>query len=350
MQINMKIVGALEDQRNGAAYKGLYILDDTAFATIYGPAERKEIERATDIYAAQLTAVEAVLNPKLLKDVEVIFSGWGCPVINDQFLEAAPMLKAIFYAGGSIRRLADRGQLFDRGIVLTTSARANAIPVAEFCLSQILFSLKLGWHFALEIRERKAWPAYHDRYPGPGCYGATVGLISLGAVSRKLIELLRPFDINILLACDYIDDAEAVRLGARLAGIDEIFERSNVVSLHTAAHEKGVVRGEHFLMMKPRATFINTARGICVREGEMIAALERRPDVIALLDVTHPEPPIPGSELLRLPNVITFPHIAGAMGNECLRLARYAIEDYRRFCRGEKLKYQVTREEWQYLA
>jgi phosphoglycerate dehydrogenase-like enzyme len=222
--------------------------------------------------------------------------------------------------------------------------------VAEFCLSQILFSLKLGWHFALEIRERKAWPAYQDRYPAPGCYSATVGLISLGAISRKLIELLRPFDINILLACDYIDSAEAARLGVRLAGVKEIFGRSDVVSLHTAAHEEGVIGGEHFLMMKPRATFINTARGICVRQGEMIAALKRRPDLMALLDVTHPEPPVPGSELLRLPNVVTFPHIAGSIGNECLRLARYAIEDYRRFCRGEKLKYQVTREEWMYLA
>src|SRR5437899_2500492 len=187
----MQILPAiLEDHRTGAAYKGLYILDAAAFDAIYSPAERDEIESATDIYAAQITAAEATRNPRLLKDVEVIFSGWGCPVINDRFLDAAPRLKAIFYAGGSIRRLADRGQLFDRGVVLTSSAKANAIPVAEFCLSQILFSLKLGWHFALEIRERKVWPAYQDRYPAPGCYGATVGLISLGAISSKLIELL----------------------------------------------------------------------------------------------------------------------------------------------------------------
>jgi phosphoglycerate dehydrogenase-like enzyme len=340
----------LEEQRNGAAYKGLYIMDAAAFGAIYGPAERGEIELTTDIYAEQLTAAEAARNPRLLRDAEVIFSGWGGPVINDQFLDAAPKLKAVFYAGGSVRRLADRGQLFDRGIILTSSAKANAIPVAEFCLSQILFSLKLGWHFALEIRERKAWPAYQDRYPAPGCYGATVGIISLGAISRKLIELLQPFDINILLACDYIASTEAAQMGARLAGIEEIFGQSDVVSLHTPAHEKDVIRDEHFLMMKPRATFINTARGICVKEDEMIAALKQRPDLMALLDVTHPEPPIPGSELLQLPNVVTFPHIAGSIGNECLRLSCYAIEDYRRFRRGEKLKYQVTKEEWRYLA
>jgi phosphoglycerate dehydrogenase-like enzyme len=340
----------LEDKRAGVAYKGLYILDNGAFSAIYGPAERGEIELTADIYAEQLTAAEAARNLRLLREVEIIFSGWGGPVINEQFLDAAPELKAIFYAGGSIRRLADRGQLFEHGIILTSSAKANAIPVAEFCLSQILFSLKLGWHFALEIRERKAWPAYQGRYPVPGCYGATVGLISLGAISRKLIELLRPFDIDILLFCDYIDSAEAAQMGARLAGIAEIFGQSDVVSLHTAAHEEGVIRGEHFLMMKPRATFINTARGICVREDEMIAALKQRTDLMVLLDVTHPEPPVPGSELLQLPNVVTFPHIAGSMGNECLRLSRYAIEDYLRFRRGEKLKYQVTKEEWRYLA
>jgi phosphoglycerate dehydrogenase-like enzyme len=340
----------LENRGVNTLYKGLYILDEAAFADIYGPSEREEIARAADVYAAQMTAEEVIKNPDLLKDVEVIFSGWGGPVMNDQFLDAAPRLKAIFYAAGSVREIADQGQLFDRGVILTSSVKANAIPVAEFCLSQILFSLKLGWRFALEIRERKAWPAYQDRYPVPGCYGSAVGIISLGAVSRKLIELLRPFDLDILLACDYISLAEAAEMGVRLAGIEEIFECADVVSLHTAGYDEGVISGEHFLMMKTRATFLNTARGACVREEEMIAALKQRSDLTVLLDVTYPEPPLPGSELLQLPNVVTFPHIAGSMGTECRRMAHYAIEDYHRFRRGEELKYQVTREEWRYLA
>lgn len=71
---------------------------------------------------------------------------------------------------------------------------------------------------------------------------------------------------------------------------------------------------------------------------------------MALLDVTDPEPPIAGSELFELPNVITFPHISGSMNNECRRMARFAIDDYYRFCRGEELKYEVGRKELEYLS
>jgi phosphoglycerate dehydrogenase-like enzyme len=102
--------------------------------------------------------------------------------------------------------------------------------------------------------------------------------------------------------------------------------------------------------MKPGASFINTARGAIVREGEMIEVLRARPDLFAVLDVTYPEPPAPDSPLYTLPNVILTPHIAGSMDGECRRMGRYMVEELRRYVKGEPLRWGISRERAAVLA
>ncbi|MBZ0295568.1 MAG: glycerate dehydrogenase, partial [Anaerolineae bacterium] len=110
------------------------------------------------------------------------------------------------------------------------------------------------------------------------------------------------------------------------------------------------ITGAHFHMMKPNATFINTARGAIVREDEMIEVLQQRPDITALLDVTYPEPPVAGSPLYTLPNVMLTPHIAGSMAEECHRMGYYMLEELERYVAGEPLRYQITREQFEHMA
>jgi D-isomer specific 2-hydroxyacid dehydrogenase, NAD binding domain len=86
------------------------------------------------------------------------------------------------------------------------------------------------------------------------------------------------------------------------------------------------------------------AGGAIVREAEMVEVLEERPDLWAVLDVTHPEPPEPDSRLYGLPNVVLTPHIAGSLGRECRRMGRLVVDELRRYVAGEPLKYEITRE------
>jgi len=125
-----------------------------------------------------------------------------------------------------------------------------------------------------------------------------------------------------------------------------------VVSLHAPWLDEtvGMIQGDHFAAMKHDATFINTARGAIVREDEMIAVLQDRPDLWALLDVTYPEPPVPGSPLYTLPNVVLTPHIAGSLDNECRRMGRLAVEDLRKFVNGEALTWEIGREQAAIMA
>ena len=77
---------------------------------------------------------------------------------------------------------------------------------------------------------------------------------------------------------------------------------------------------------------------------QMIEVLQKRSDLTAVLDVTHPEPPPEGSPLYTLPNVVLTPHIAGSMDAECRRMGQYALEECRRYLAGEAPKWAITRE------
>jgi phosphoglycerate dehydrogenase-like enzyme len=324
----------------------LYILHTDAYDRIYGPREREDIAQLVDIYAPQQTAASVKENPSVLAEAEIIMSGWGMAKMDEAFLAAAPNLKAVFYGAGSIRGFATDAA-WDRGILITSAYAANAIPTAEFALSQILFCLKRGWHYALAIRREGR---YIRKGSVPGAYESTVGLVSLGMIGSYVAELLQAFDVNVLAYTS--SEEKAARLGAERASLDEIFRQSDVVSLHTPwlKETEGMITGEHFAAMKPGATFINTARGAVVREQEMIAVLQERPDLYAVLDVTYPEPPVEGSPLYTMPNVVLTPHIAGSLSAECRRMGRYAINELKRYLDGEPQEWAISREEAARLA
>lgn len=107
---------------------------------------------------------------------------------------------------------------------------------------------------------------------------------------------------------------------------------------------------EHFAAMKPGATFLNTARGAIVREAELIEVLRARPDLLAVLDVTYPEPPVPGSPFYTLPNVILTPHIAGSLDQECQRMGQIVVDELKRFLAGEPLQWAISQQQAAVMA
>lgn len=328
--------------------KGLYILDECHFDKIYGPDEHRDIESLVDIYAPLQTRESVKAEPSVLHDAEFIFSGWGMPETDKDFLDAAPNLKVVFYGSGTIKYFI-RDVFWERGIRITSAYAANGVPVAEYTLSQILFCLKRGWYYARTI---KLGGRYIPHEPVPGAYGSVVGIISLGMIGRYVCELLKSFDVRVIAYDPFATRETAASLNVELCSLDDVFKRADVVSLHTPwlKETENMITGEHLMSMKQGAAFINTSRGAVVREGEMIDALQRRPDLQAVLDVTWPEPPVPGSPLYTLPNVILTPHIAGSMSNECGRMGRYMVEELRRYLAGEPMRWEISRERAAILA
>jgi phosphoglycerate dehydrogenase-like enzyme len=328
--------------------KGLFALHPDAYDEIYGPAERTAISKLVDVIAPPQTAESIYKQPDILQEVDVLFSGWGAPLMDATLLTNAPRLRAIFYGGGSIRGFVTDA-VWERGIVVTSAQAINAIPVAEYTLAAILFSLKHGWHLAEQTRREQLFPS---RSNVPGVYGATVGIIGLGFIGRLVRERLYPFAVQVIAYDPYISPVEAAALDVSLYSLDALFSEAQVVTLHAPLLPEtiGMVHGTHLAAMPQGGTFINTARGALVRHEELITVLEQRRDLHAVLDVTEPEPPPPGSALYALPNVTLTPHIAGSLGSERRRLGQAMVDELQRFVTDQPLLYAITQEQVQYMA
>ncbi|MCD8481841.1 MAG: hydroxyacid dehydrogenase [Verrucomicrobia bacterium] len=273
-------------------------------------------------------------NPVLLREVEVIFSGWGMPQVDVAFLRKAPALKAIFYGAGSVKGFVTE-ELWDRGILVTSAYAANAVPVAEFTFAEIILSLKRYWEHLRFSRTSERWRANEQVI---GTFGSTVGIISLGAIGRMVCKRLQSLAVDVIAYDPFWSAERMAELGVRKAeSLEQVFQQADVVSLHAPnlPETAKMIHAGHFRNMRPNATFINTARGQIVDEEGLIDVLRERTDIYALLDVTFPEPPAPGSPLYSMHNVVLTPHIAGSMNNECRRMGNYAIEECRRYIAGE---------------
>ena len=329
--------------------RALFILSEESFRLIYSQQAQRNIAGIVDLLYGSAIPREMVCNyPELLKGVEVIFSGWGGPLMNADFLAHAPSLRAVFYGAGSVRYMLSP-EFWENGCRITSAYSMNAIPVAEFTVAQIILSLKHFWQMSRRMHTERG---NGGRYAPPGAYKKTVGIVSLGLIGRKVRELLRSYDLNVIAYDPYVSRVNAAALGVRLASLEDVFRESDVVTLHAPWLDEtvGMITGEHFDLLKPGATFINTARGAIVNEPQMIRVLQSRSDIFALLDVTWPEPPQPESPLDDRANVILTPHIAGSLGGECVRMGDLMLEEVKRYVNNEPLQWELTREQTAVMA
>ena len=323
-------------------HKALFILDRWAHDLIYSPQVRQAIGERVDVYAPRQDRDVLHTNPAILRDVQIIFTGWAHPKLDAEFLDAAPALEAAFYGSGSCRAMVSEA-MWEREIVVTTATSANSVPVAEFTLAQILFSLKRGWEYATVLRERGECRSH---FHVPGAFHSKVGIIALGHVGRLVCEKLKQFDVEVLAYDPHVDSSVFREVGATRASLGEIFDQCDVVSLHAPRNAEtiGMINGSHFLRMKPRAVFINTARGALVNEVEMVDALIKRPDLWAILDVFSDDPERTDKRIHTLRNVVLTPHIAGSLNEECLRMGEAMLSELTRYLERKPLRGQVTAE------
>jgi phosphoglycerate dehydrogenase-like enzyme len=316
-------------------WRALFLTQDPAtLARVFAAGRRQRVEALVPTRPGVVRREDLAAGGN--DAVEFIFSTWGMPALDDADLARLPRLRAVFYAAGAVKGFA--GPLLARGIAVSSAWRANAIPVAEAALAWVILALKQTLPTARAVRAARAWEGPW-RPPVTGAYGAIVGVVALGATGRRLVELLRALEVQVI-AYDPVAEAPP---GVELVDLATLFARADVVSIHLPSlpATRGLITGELVRAMKAHATVINTARGAVVREDGLVAALRARPDLQAVLDVAEPEPPPPASPLYDLPNVLMTPHTAGSLGNEVLRLADWAIADCARLLRGEPLQHGV---------
>nr|WP_237283472.1 hydroxyacid dehydrogenase [Streptomyces alfalfae] len=322
----------------------LLVMDDRALSMQFSPEEMTRL-RATatlgdPVVAHELTSPGA---RRRLAEAEVLLTSWGCPRLDEDVLAAAPGLKAVLHAAGSVRgHVTDA--VFDRDILVTTAADANAEPVAHFTLAAILWGFKKAPFLANDARRfREDWSYVESRGELTGV-GRTVVVVGFSRIGGRLVRLLRDLDLARVLVVDPVaDTADVVAAGGEPATLADALPRADVLTLHAPAlpETRHMIGAAELAALPPHAVLVNTARGSLVDTAALEAACAA--GLHAVLDVTEPEPLPADSPLYTLPNVMLTPHIAGSLGSEARRMSALALTELERYAAGLPALAPITR-------
>lgn len=279
-----------------------------------------------------------------LSRVSYVFTCWGMKSQMESYIrQFAPKLEAIFYAGGSVQDFAR--PFLNVGIRLYSAYHANAIPVAQFTVAQIVLAAK-GYFQAQRLyrRQRDFHEAASLSKQFTGNFGQKIGILGAGAIGKRVIQELTSRNYEVLVFDPFLSDAEAAQLSVKKRELSEIFEEAMIISNHLANNEgtKKLLDYELFKRMQAYSSFINTGRGATVVEAGLIRALEEDSSRTALLDVTWPEPAQADHPFFELENVFLSPHIAGSQSLEIQRMGEYMLDAYRSHKAGTESEHEVT--------
>lgn len=260
----------------------------------------------------------------LIPSCDAALTGWGTSYrFTPARIAAAARLRLIAHTAGSVKYMlpdADaRLELGRRGALVSSGYTAIAINVAETTIAMLILALRRWPELVQKLpHERRPGIAQPGDLPprnGQFLTGATIGLVGLSTVARTTLPLLRPFGCRVLGYDPYVSQREAHDLGVELTELDDVFARSDAVSVHVPElpDTRGLVGERQLKLLRDGAAFVNTARGWVVDHEALLAECEGGRISVAL-DVTTPEPLPPDSPLLKLPNVFITPHVA-AMGH-----------------------------------
>ncbi|MFJ2904006.1 hydroxyacid dehydrogenase [Streptomyces sp. NPDC087212] len=321
--------------------RAVFAMDPVHLPLLFPPHLMTRLSRITAIDPALV--VRDFTDPaaaEALAHAEILVTGWGCPRLDSPALAAAPRVRTVLHAAGSVRSLVGE-ELWDRGISVSSAVTGNAVPVAEYTLAMILLAGKDAFAHRERFRAARVHPTPAETAT-TGNVGRRVGVIGASRVGRRLLELLRPFDLTVLLHDPYVEPGEALSLGAEPVTLDDLLGRSDIVTLHAPdiPETYRMLDAGRLALIRDGGLLINTSRGALI---DPVALTEELVSgrLHAVLDVTEPEPLPPGSALYDLPNVFLTPHIAGSLGNELERLGQIVVEEAERVAAGEPLGHEV---------
>lgn len=244
----------------------------------------------------------------------------GTETLDRAILTAATELRAIARCGSGVDNV-DHEAAAERRIDVRSTPEPPAEAVAELTLAGMLGLLR-----HLPAADRSLRRGEWNKPMGRLLRGRTIGLIGLGRVGKRLVELLTPFACPILAVDPVPDEWFAERHGIRFVELDGLLAESDIVSLHLAPPKDGgtLLDGRRLAILKPRAILINTARGGLVDEAALYDLLAAGKLAGAYLDVFAEEPYT--GPLRLLPQVLLSPHIGSYAVETRIRMETEAAE------------------------
>lgn len=183
-----------------------------------------------------------------------------------------------------------------------------------------------------------------DTYVGEEINGKTLGILGLGRIGKEVAKKSKIFGMNVIYHNrNRLTSGQEKGLEARFVPLNELFSKSDIVSIHipysSKTHE--LVNMSLIKKMKKSAYIINTSRGKIIKENDLITALKRNIIAGAALDVFYHEPIGKNHPLVKMQNVVLTPHIGSSSVVTRAKMAEITVENLKRGLAGKKLIYSV---------
>ena len=239
-----------------------------------------------------------------LSDFEIIVAMRERTPFGRELLAGLPKLKLLVTTGMRNASI-DLDAATDLGI-LVCGAGGGRLATAELTWGLILALLR---HIPQEDRATRQ--GHWQTTVGNELRGKTLGIMGLGHLGARMAVIGNAFEMPVIAWSQNLDSAKAARCGATLVAKDEIFTRSDILSIHLQLSDRtrGLISSRELSLMKPTAYLINTSRGPIIDETALIEALKSHSIAGAGLDVFDQEPLPPDHPLRHLDNTVITPHL-----------------------------------------
>ena len=269
----------------------------------------------------------------------------GAPRIGAGIMDRAPGLKIIGELEGD--RFAGRIDVeaaWARGIRTVDTTNASSYPVAEWALGLILISLRnAGAQFRRIISGKTSRSREAMTHARGMLTGKRVGLIGCGHMGRRLIKLLRPFEVTLWVYDPYLPKEMAEALGFLQTSLDNVLSQCDVIVCLAPLTPKtrGMIGRRELNLIPSGTALVNVSRGAVIDSGALIARLKRG-DMTAGLEVFDPEPIPADSEIIHLPNVFLSPHFGAHTGDDHPHFFALMVDELDRFFHGHETAFDLT--------
>jgi D-3-phosphoglycerate dehydrogenase len=247
--------------------------------------------------------------------------------LNEEVLGKSDNLEVIARAGSGYDNI-DIDAASKNGIIVLNTPGENTVSAAEQAMALMLASSRNTVQANNSVN-KGVWD--RNKYIGAEVNGKTLGIIGLGRVGSNVAQRAQAFNMEVIANDPYIPEERGERLGVELVSKDELYRRSDYVTIHTPLTDETehLLNADSFAKMKDGVYIINAARGGCVDRFDLEEAVNSGKVAGAGLDVHEEEPPGKDYNLIDVEEVILAPHLGGttvaAMDNVALEAAKQAL-------------------------
>jgi D-3-phosphoglycerate dehydrogenase len=271
---------------------------------------RISVDAKAGLTAAELTGLIAPYDALVIR---------SATKVTREIIDAATSLKVIGRAGVGVDNV-DLDAATRRGIVVMNSPLGNSITTAEHTITMMM---AMARHIPAANAALRAGNWERGKFTGVEVCNKTLGVIGLGNIGRIVADRATGLKMKVIGFDPILTAEAAARAGIELVGLDELFKRSDFITVHAPLTDetRSIVGAAAFAMMRKGVRIINCARGGIVDEDALLEALNSGIVAGAALDVFVQEPPPLDHPLIHHENVVAVPHLGAATGEAQVQVA-----------------------------